>query len=150
MVRNGSFLDWAQFSWLMWPLLYVILGVLVPIFMVRAWAHEHKSSVQPRTRQIFQHGELGLVSLMITISVIWDLQKSQFTPHTIALGSVILAFCGIMAGAVWIESYCRRSTGVALNNGRVWRDSRNFAFLVFSMASVAEVLLDRLHKVALQ
>lgn len=87
---------------------------------------------------------------MITIAVIWDLQKSEFTPHTIALGSVLIAFCGIMAGAVWIESYCRRSTGIAMNAGRIWRDSRNFAFLVFSMATVAEILLDRLHKVILQ
>jgi hypothetical protein len=103
--------------------------------------------VQPRLRQLFQNGELGLVSLMLAISVIWDLQKSQFTSQTIALGSVFLAMSGIMAAAVWIESYCRRSTGTKFTPERAWRDSRNLALLVFSLAMVTEILLDRFVKV---
>jgi hypothetical protein len=102
--------------------------------------------VQPRLRQLFQNGELGLVSLMLAISVIWDLQKSQFTSQTIALGSVFLAMSGIIA-AVWIESYCRRSTGTKFTPERAWRDSRNLALLVFSLAMVTEILLDRFVKV---
>ncbi len=92
--------------------------------------------------------ELGLVGLVVVISVIWNLLQSQFMPQTIAVAAVLLAVIGTMAGDVWIEDYCRQSTGTACNPERTWRDSRNLAFLVFSMALVVEVLLDRFAKAA--
>jgi hypothetical protein len=139
--------DWTSAKWLLWIGLYLSLGLVVPWAMTRAWAHQHAIAIQPRVREVFQNGELGLVSLMLAISVIWDLQKSQYTPYTIALGSVFLAMAGIMAGAVWIEAYCRRSTGTRFRPDRAWRDSRNLTLLVFSLAIVTEILLDRFVKV---
>ena len=139
--------DWASAKWLLWIGLYLSLGIVVPWAMTRAWAHQHRSPLRPRLRQVFQHGELGLVSLMLAISVIWDLQKSQYASYTIALGSVFLAMTGIMAGSVWIESYCRRTTGARFRPDRAWRDSRNLTLLVFSLAIVTEILLDRFGKV---
>ena len=139
--------DWTSSKWLLWICLYVGLGILLPRVMTLAWAHQHHSPMRPRLKQVFQHGELGLVSLMLAISVIWDLQKSQYTAYTVALGSVFLALTGIMAGAVWVEAYCRRSSGTRFTSERAWRDSRNLAFLIFSLALVTEVLLDRFAKV---
>ena len=139
--------DWTSAKWLLWIGLYLSFGLLGPWAMTRAWAHHHQSALQPRLSQVFQNGELGLVGLMLAISVIWDLQKSQYTPYTIALGSVFLALIGIMAGWVWIESYGRRSIGIRFRPERAWRDSRNLTFLVFSVAMVAEILLDRFAKV---
>ncbi len=139
--------DWTSAKWLLWICLYVGLGILLPRVMTLAWAHQHHSPMRPRLKQVFQHGELGLVSLMLAISVIWDLQKSQYTSYTVALGSVFLALTGIMAGAVWVEAYCRRSSGTRFTSERAWRDSRNLAFLIFSLALVTEVLLDRFAKV---
>ena len=134
-------------KWLLWIALYLILGIFLPWAMTRAWAHQHRSTVQPRLGQLFQNGELGLVSLMLAISVIWDLQKSLYSSYTIALGSVFLAMTGIMAGSVWVECYCRRSTGTRFSPERSWRDSRNLGLLVFSLALVTEILLDRFAKV---
>jgi hypothetical protein len=142
--------DWTAAKWLLWMGLYLSLGMVAPWVMTRAWAHRHQRDLQPPLRQLFQHGEVGLVSLMLAISVIWDLQKSQYMPHTIALGSVFLAMTGIMAGQVWIESYCRRSTGTDYSPERAWRDSRSLGLLVFSLAGVTEILLDRLVKVTAQ
>ena len=142
--------DWMAAKWSLWIALYLILGIGVPWAMARAWAQQHRSTIHPGLKQLFQHGELGLVGLMLAISVIWDLQKSNYTPHTIALGSVFLVMPGIMAGAVWIESYCRLGTGTPFTAERAWRDSRNLAFLVFSLALVTEILLDRFAKVATQ
>jgi len=139
--------DWTSAKWLLWILLYVGLGILLPWFMTRSWADQHHSMMRPRLKQIFQHGELGLVSSMLAISVIWDLQKSLYTSYTIALGSVFLALTGIMAGSVWVEAYCRRSTGTRFTSERAWRDSRNLTLLVFSLALVTEILLDRFVKV---
>jgi hypothetical protein len=139
--------DWTSAKWLLWILLYVGLGILLPWFMTRSWADQHHSTMRPRLKQIFQHGELGLVSSMLAISVIWDLQKSLYTSYTIALGSVFLASTGIMAGSVWVEAYCRRSTGTQFTGERAWRDSRNLTLLVFSLALVTEILLDRFVKV---
>jgi hypothetical protein len=70
--------------------------------------------------------------------VIWNLLQSQFMQQTIALAAVLLAVIGTMSGDAWIESYCRQSTGTAWSSERTWRDSRNLAFLVFTMASVVE------------
>jgi hypothetical protein len=144
----GLTADWMAAKWLLWIVLYLTLGIGVPWAMTRAWAQQHQSTIQPGLKQLFQHGELGLVGLMLAISVIWDLQKSHYTPYTIALGSVFVATPGIMSGVVWVESYCRRATDTRFTVERAWRDSRNLSFLVFSLAFVAEVLLDRLAKVA--
>jgi len=143
-------LNWASLKWPLWISLYLVLGVFVPWLLTRAWARQHGSDLQPRPRQLFQHGELGLVGLVLAISGIWDFLRSQFMPPTIALGSLLLAVTGIMAGSVWIEAYCRQSTGTDFHPGRAWRDSRSLAFLVFSMAAVTEILLDRFAKVAAQ
>jgi hypothetical protein len=135
-------------KWLLWIGLYLVMGVLVPWAAALSWAHQHGTEVRPRPRQLFQRGELGLVGLVVVISVIWNLLQSQFMPQTIAVATVLLAVIGTMAGDVWIEDYCRQSTGTACNPERTWRDSRNLAFLVFSMALVVEVLLDRFAKAA--
>lgn len=139
--------DWLAAKWLLWIALYLGLGIFLPWVMTRAWAHQHQSTVMPSVRQLFQHGELGLISLMLAISVIWDLQNSQYSSYTVALGSVFLAMTGIMAGCVWVEAYCRRNTGTRFTSERAWRDSRNLAFLVFSLSIVTEILLDRFVKV---
>ncbi len=140
--------DWMSLKWLLWISLYLILGVLVPWATALAWAHQHGSDLRPRPEQLFQRGELGLVGLVLVISVIWDLLQSQYMVQTRALGSVLLAVSGTMAGAVWTESYCRHSTGTACNRERVWQDSRKLVFLVFSMAAVIEILLDRFGKLS--
>ncbi len=140
--------EWMSVKWLLWISLYLVLGVFVPWATALAWAHQHGSDLRPRPRQLFQRGELGLVGLVLVISVIWDLLQSQYMPQTRALGAVLLAVIGTMAGAVWIEIYCRQSTGTDSNPERAWRDSRNLAFLVFSVAVVVEILLDRFAKVA--
>jgi hypothetical protein len=137
-----------SFKWLVWIGLYLVMGVLVPWATALSWAHQHGSVVRPRPRQLFQRGELGLVGLVVVISVIWNLLQSQFMQQTIALAAVLLAMMGTMAGDVWIETYCRQATGTACDSRRTWRDSRNLAFLVFSVAVVVEILLDRFAKVA--
>jgi len=140
--------DWMSLKWLLWISLYLSLSVSVPWGTSLAWAHQHGSDLRPRPKQLFERGELGLVGLVLGISVIWDLLQSQYMPQTRALGSVLLAVSGTMAGAVWIETYCRHSTGMRCNPERAWRDSCNLAFLVFSLAVVIEILLDRVAKVA--
>jgi hypothetical protein len=140
--------DWMSLKWLLWISLYLILAFFVPWATSLTWAHQHGSALRPRPKQLFERGELGLVGLVLGISVIWDLLQSQYMPQTRALGSVLLAVSGIMAVAVWIETYCRRSTGMRCDSERAWRDSRNLALLVFSLAVVIEILLDRFAKVA--
>lgn len=138
---------WTSLKWLLWICLYLIPAVFLPWAISRAWVHQHGSDLQLRPKQLFRRGELGLLSLVLASSVIWNLLQSQFMPHTIALGSVLMALSGIMAANVWVEAYCRQSSATAWNPGRAWRDSRNLALLVFSMAAVMEILLDRFAKV---
>jgi hypothetical protein len=140
--------DWMSLKWFLWISLYLILGVFVPWATSLAWAHQHGSEQRPRPKQLFERGELGLIGLVLGTSVIWDLLQSQYMPQTRALGAVLLALIGTMAGTVWIETYCRLTTGMSNNRERAWRDSRNLAFLVFSVAVVIEILLDRFAKVA--
>ena len=140
--------SWTSLKWLLWIGLYLIPVVFVPWAISRAWTHQHGSDLPVRPKQLFQRGELGLFGLVLASSVIWDLLQSQFMPHTIALGSVLLALSGIMAVSVWVETGCRESGEITCNPERAWRDSRNLALLVFSMAAVMEILLDRFAKVA--
>jgi hypothetical protein len=138
--------DRTSAKWLLWVGLYEVLGIFVPWIMTRTWAHQQGIDLRPNPKQLFRDGTLGLVSLIVAISVIWDLQKSQYMPPAIALGSVVLAVLGIMAASVWIEAYCRQTTRTRYSPQRAWRDSRSLAFVVFSVATVTEILLDRLAK----
>jgi hypothetical protein len=141
---------WTLLKWLLWASLYLVPIVLLPWALSRAWVHQHGGALQLRPKHLFQRGELGLLSLILGSSVIWDLLQSQFMPHTIALGLVALAFSGIMAASVWVETYCRQRSGTDWHRERAWSDSWSLALLVFSMAAVIEILLDRLAKVASQ
>src|ERR1700686_3618134 len=140
--------DWISLKWLCWISLFMVLGVFVPWATSLACAPQHGINFRPRIRQLFQRGELGLVGLVLAISVIWNFLQSAYMPQTIAVGSVLLAVVGTMTGAVWIETYCRQTTGAVCRDERTWRDSRNLAFLVLTMAVVIEILMDRLSKVA--
>ena len=140
--------SWTSLKWLLWIGLYVAPVVFLPWATSRAWVGQRGNELQTGPKQLFQRGELGLISLVLVSSVIWDLLQSQFMPHTIALGSILLALGGIMAVNVWVESYCRQSSGERWNPARAWRDSRNLALMVFSMSAVVEILLDRFSKVA--
>ena len=140
--------SWTSLKWLLWISLYLIPVVFLPWAISRTWAHQHGSDLQHGPKQLFQRGELGLLSLILASSVIWDLLQSQFTPYTIALGSVLLAVSGIMSVSVWVETYCRQTSEMICRPARAWRDSRNLALLVFSMAAVMEIMLDRFAKAA--
>jgi len=141
---------WTSTKWLLWISLYVIPGIFLPWLIARTWNHQHGSSSKFSFKQLFRRGELGLLSLILASSVIWDLFQSQFMPHTIALSSIILAIIGIMAVNVWVETYCRQHSGTDWHPERAWRDSRSLALSVFGMAAVMEILLDRFAKVVAQ
>jgi len=140
-------LGWTSLKWLLWISLYVIPVVFLPWAISRTWVHQHGRELQLSPQRFFKRGELGLPSLVLASSVIWNLLQSAFMPQTIALGSVILGLSGMMAVSVWVETYCRQSSGTDWHPQRAWRDSRNLALLVFSMAAVMEILLDRFAKV---
>jgi hypothetical protein len=142
--------SWNLLKWPVWMGLYLIPVVLFPWAISRAWVRQHGRPLPIGLKHLFGRGELGLLSLILASSVIWNLQQSQFMPHTIALGSILMALTGIMAASVWVEAYCRQQSGVAWHPARAWRDSRNLALLVFSMSAVMEVLLDRFAKVTAQ
>ncbi len=140
-------LDWTSLKWLLWISLYLVPVVFLPWAISRTWVHQHGKELHLSPRQLFRRGELGLPSIVLASSVIWNLLNSDFTPYTVALGCVILGLSGIMAVSVWVETYCRQSSGADLRPERGWRDSRSLALLVFSMAAVIEVLIDRMAKV---
>lgn len=141
---------WDSIKWSLWICLYLIPTFVLPWALSRSWVHQHGIALQTNPKQLFQHGELGLLGVMLATSALWDLLQSQFMPHTIALAGVILALGGVMSLSVWVESYCRRSTGKDFHPKRAWRDSRALALLVFSVAAVMGILLDRLAKVTVQ
>lgn len=138
---------WTSLKWLLWIGLYVIPVLFLPWATTRAWADENGNELPTGPKKLFQRGELGLISMVLVSSVIWDLLQSQFMPHTVALGSVLLGLAAIMAVDVWVEGYCRQLSGSRWTAARTWRDSRNLALLVLSMAAVVEILLDRFAKV---
>jgi hypothetical protein len=131
-----------------WPLaLYVLFGIFMPVAMARAWIRKTGQERRIHVKDLFGRGELGLLALALTVPIIWDIQRSGYAPQTIAAGSVIAGVIGIMAAAVWVESYCRHLTGARNDPGRAWRDSRSLAFFVFTMAAIVEILLCRLGRV---
>jgi hypothetical protein len=141
---------WTSLKWLLWIGLYVIPVVFLPWAISRTWVHQHGKELHLTPQQLFQRGELGLASLILASSVIWNLLQSQLTLHTIALGSVIMGLSGMMAVSVWVETYCRQASGGDQRPERAWQDSRSLALLVFSMAAVLEILMDRFSSVVSQ
>jgi hypothetical protein len=141
---------WNSVKWLVWSSLYLIPAFLLPWAVSRSWVHQRGGTVRYSPKQLFERGELGLLSLILASGAIWDLLRSSFAPHTRAAGSVLLAVIGIMAMTVWVETYCRQHSGTDWHPERAWRDSRSLALFVFGMAAVAQILLDRLGRVGAQ
>ncbi|HZQ94399.1 MAG TPA: hypothetical protein VFA67_05270 [Candidatus Sulfotelmatobacter sp.] len=139
---------WNSVKWLVWAALYLVPAFLLPWAVSRSWVQQRGGTVRYSPKQLFERGELGLLSLILASGVLWDLLRSEFAPHTIAAGSVLMAMGGVMAATVWVETYCRQHSGTDWHPQRAWRDSRSLAFFVFSMAAVVEILLDRLNRVA--
>ncbi len=142
--------NWNSIKWVVWIALYVIPVFLLPWAVSRSWIHQRGGTVRYSPRQLFERGELGLLSLVLASGAIWDLLRSGFAPHTIAFGAVLLAMGGVMAMTVWVETYCRQHSGTDWHPERAWHDSRSLALFVFSMAAVAEILLDRLTRMGAQ
>jgi hypothetical protein len=134
---------WSTVKWILWVSLYAVPVVCIPLLLTRSWSRQRGSNFRPNVRQLFQRGELALISLVIVLDGIWNIMQSQFTAQTVALASVLLAMMGTMAGSVWVECYCRQQTGAAHDDVRGWRDSRNIAVAVFTVSAVMQILLDR-------
>jgi len=142
--------DWTSLKWLFWVGLYVVPVVFLPWAISRTWVHQHGRDLQLTPLRFYKRGELGLPSLILAISAIWNLLQSPFQHNTVALGAVILGLSGMMAAAVWVETYCRQASGTDWHPERAWRDSKSLALLVFSTAAVMQILLDRVAKVVAQ
>jgi hypothetical protein len=142
--------NWNSVKWLVWSALYLIPVFLLPWAVSRSWVHQRGGTVRYGPKQLFERGELGLLSLVLACGGIWDVLRSTFAPQTIAIASVLLAMGGIMAMTVWVETFCRQRSGTDWHPQRAWRDSRSLALFVFSMAAVVEILLDRLSRVGAQ
>lgn len=142
--------NWNSVKWLLYLALYPIPVFLLPWAVSRAWVHQRGGTVRYSPKQLFERGELGLLSLVLACGGIWDVLRSTFAPQTIAVASVLLAVGGIMAMTVWVETFCRQHSGTDWHPQRAWRDSRSLALFVFSMAAVVEILLDRLSRVGAQ
>jgi hypothetical protein len=139
--------NWNSVKWLVYIALYLIPVFLLPWAVSRSWVHQRGGSVRYSPKQLFERGELGLLSLVLACGGIWDVLRSTYAPQTIAAASVLLAMGGIMAMSVWVETYCRQHSGTDWHPQRAWRDSRSLALFVFSMTAVLEILLDRLSRV---
>jgi hypothetical protein len=142
--------NWNSVNWLVYLALYVVPIFLLPWAVSRSWVHQRGGTVRYSPKQLFERGELGLLSLVLACGGIWDVLRSTFAPQTIAVASVLLAMGGIMAMTVWVETFCRQHSGTDWHPQRAWRDSRSLALFVFSMAAVVEILLDRLSRVGAQ
>jgi hypothetical protein len=142
--------NWNSVKWLVYLALYVVPIFLLPWAVSRSWVHQRGGTVRYSPKQLFERGELGLLSLVLACGGIWDILRSTFAPQTIAVASVLLAMGGIMAMTVWVETFCRQRSGTDWHPQRAWRDSRSLALFVFSMAAVVEILLDRLSRVGAQ
>jgi len=142
--------NWNSVKWLVYLALYVVPIFLLPWAVSRSWVHQRGGTVRYSPKQLFERGELGLLSLVLACGGIWDVLRSTFAPQTIAVASVLLAMGGIMAMTVWVETFCRQHSGTDWHPQRAWRDSRSLALFVFSMAAVVEILLDRLSRVGAQ
>lgn len=139
--------NWNSVKWLVWIALYLIPVFLLPWAVSRSWVQQRGGTVRYSPKQLFERGELGLLSLVLACGVIWDILRSEFAPVTIAAAAVLLAVSGTMAMTTWVETYCRQHSGTDWHPERAWRDSRSLAFFIFSMAAVLEILLDRLTRV---
>ncbi len=142
--------NWNSVKWLVYLALYVVPVFLLPWAVSRSWVHQRGGTVSYSPKQLFERGELGLLSLVLACGGIWDVLRSTFAPQTIATAAVLLAMGGIMAMTVWVETFCRQRSGTDWHPQRAWRDSRSLALFVFSMAAVVEILLDRLSRVGAQ
>ncbi len=131
---------WIPIGAFCWLGLYAAFGVLAP-WLLR-WTRRGRSGLATSPRKLFQRGELGLFGLLLAISAVLDLRRSDLPTQLVLTNAVILLFSGLMAASAWFEDYSRASQGLANPDHRTWVDSSKLLFLVLSVTFTTEVLLE--------
>lgn len=125
-----------------WVGINVALGVFGPLLV--GWLSIRYTAPKPKItlRQFYSRGELGLVSLLIALSVIVEVRKGSYTGalrYPIVYG--LLGF-GIVSAYVWVVPLCDDLVHVNVDWNKVWKESWQVSLMVFSIALVAEILLE--------
>lgn len=128
---------------LYWIGINIALGVFGPFLIGIAAVWFLHPVPKITVRQFYEKGELGLVSLVTGLSVVFDVNKSHCssllkneTALTLFLGCAVAAW-------IWAVPLVFNLAGVkGVNWKKVWSSSWRVALMVFSIGLVAEILLE--------
>jgi hypothetical protein len=131
---------WDAIAW--WVGINIAIGVFGPLLVGRLFVRYTVPRPAITLRHFYKRGELGLVSLVIALGVILDARKANYSSplrDPIVYG---LLFFGGVGAYVWAVPLCHDLIHVKVDWNKVWRESWRVSLMVFSIALVAEILLE--------
>src|SRR5260370_34713219 len=137
---HNALTHFTSLAW--WIGVNLILGILGPLLVGQAWVYFNSTQPKVTLRQFYQHGELGLVSLTLALTVILDVRKASYSGSMV--GTIIgsLAVFSFIAGVVWVIPLCNDLVGVKVDWDKVVKVSKIVAWIVLCVGVVTEILLE--------
>jgi hypothetical protein len=119
-------------------------GVFAPVLVARAFFYYSLKRPPVALNEFYGRGELGLISLLLSLTVIVDVLKSDQSGLLVRIMAWSIAIFGLFAGGQWATALCIDKAGQIVDWKRLWRDSKVLAWAVFAIGIVTEILLERL------
>jgi hypothetical protein len=126
-----------------WIGINIVLGIFAPVIVGRSFTQFNVKPPKITLRQFYSKGELAFASLLIALSVIVDVIKSNFNASTIQLVVGFLAVFALISAETWAIPLCNELVKAEVKWSKVWRRSWLVAVMVFSICVVTEILLER-------
>ena len=133
-------LNWQEIAW--WIGINIVLGVFGPLIIGYLFVDLTVAPPKLALRTFYGKGELAFGSLLIALSVIVDVRKSNFGLRTVQLIIGALAVFGFIAAQTWAVPLCVDLVATGkVEWDKVWKRSWIVALLIFSVGIVTEILL---------
>jgi hypothetical protein len=126
-----------------WIGINIVLGIFAPVIVGRSFTQFNVKPPKITLRQFYSKGELAFASLLIALSVIVDVIKSNFNASTIQSVVGFLAVFALISAETWAIPLCNELVKAEVKWSKVWRRSWLVAVMVFSICVVTEILLER-------
>lgn len=131
--------DWAALAW--WVGINIALGIFGPVIVGSLFVEYSKPKPKITLRKFYEKGELGLASMLISLTVIVEIRKSHFSANVIEMVVFVLSVFVLASAHVWAVPLCNNLVKAGTDWDLVWSRSWRIALATFMVCFFAEVWL---------
>src|SRR5258708_31747564 len=109
-----------------WIGINIVLGIFGPVIIGRSFTQFNVKPPKITLRRFYSKGELAFASLLIALTVIVEVIKSNFSASTIQLIVGLLSLFALISAETWTIPLCNELVKTEVKWSKAWRPSRRF------------------------